>query len=80
MSFKFTKVEIPEIIEEAGVNVEILITEIAQKMLENKEIFGYYENKSKSIIFDHEVEVEEIEKLMEKYEEWEEKETDRKKE
>ena len=80
MSFKFTKVKIPEIIEKAGIQDEILIIETAQKMLENKEIFGYYENKSKSIIFDHEGEVEEIDRLIEKYEEWEEKEPDKKKE
>ena len=47
-------------------------------MIENKEIYAQYFSSTKSVAFNQQANIEEIDKLMATYKEWEEKEFEKK--
>lgn len=67
---QFTQVEIREIHEECKINISSII-EVVKEMIEKKEIYGEYFSSSKSISFDQQANISEIDNLMKKYIEWE---------
>ena len=68
---QFTQVEIREISEECKINQSSVIA-VVLKMIENKEIYGEYFYSSKSISFNQQANIDEIDNLMAKFNEWEE--------
>ena len=71
MSTKYTRLNISEISEFCGISDEALIIDVIQKMIENKEVYAHYFASTKSIAFDQQVNIDEIDKLMEHYKQWE---------
>ena len=47
-------------------------------MIKNKEIYAEYFKSTQSVVFDKQTNIDEIDKLMEAYKEWEEKEVGKK--
>ena len=74
----YDRIEIPEISEISKINDENLIVNIIQDMILNKEINAQYLPNSRAIIFDHQLNIEEIDKLIDTYKEWEEAELGKK--
>ncbi len=70
---KYTRLEIREIAEKCAIDNEDLITKIVKDMINNKEIYAEYFSSSNSISFDQQANINEIDKLMKKYDEWEKK-------
>ena len=70
MSTKLTRLEIKEISEIKKIDKDT-IKNIARKMIKNQEVYAKYFSTSKSIAFDQETNLAEIEKLMSAYEKWE---------
>ncbi len=73
LSTKFTRLEIREIAEKCNLDNEDLIIEVVRKMINNKEIYAEYFRSSNSILFNQQANIEEIDRLMATYKEWEEK-------
>jgi len=70
---KYTRLQIMNIIEESGIYDENLIISTIEGMIANKEIYGKYFASSNAIEFDQQANIEDIDKLMEKHKEWEDK-------
>jgi len=73
MSIKFSRIESAEIMEVSGIQKEKLIAETIKKMIKNKEVYAQYFSSSKSITFNQQANIDEIDNLMLIYKEWEEK-------
>lgn len=73
MGTKFTRLQINEISEECGIKDEQLIIDSVQDMIKNEEIYAKYFIITKSVAFNQQANINEIDKLMEAYKEWEEK-------
>jgi hypothetical protein len=69
---------ISDIMKATNIDEEDLTISVIKKMIEKKEIYAEYFSISKSIAFDLQANAEEIDKLMEKYREWEEEEVEKK--
>ncbi|MCP6719435.1 MAG: hypothetical protein KJI71_04385 [Patescibacteria group bacterium] len=67
---KFGRLQVIEIVEECKEEEHLIISTINQ-MIENKEIYAKYFESSKSIAFNQEANIDEIDKLMEQYKQWE---------
>lgn len=78
LGIKFTRLEIREIGEKSSIDDEDIIIEVVKDMIKNKEIYAEYFSSSKAIAFDQQANIEEIDKLMATYKEWEEKEVGKK--
>ena len=78
LGIKFTRLEIREIGEKSSIDNEDIIIEVVKDMIKNKEIYAEYFSSSKAIAFDQQANIEEIDKLMTTYKEWEEKEVGKK--
>lgn len=78
LGIKFTRLEIKEIGEKSSIDNEDTIIEVVKDMIKNKEIYAEYFSSSKAIAFDQQANIEEIDKLMATYKEWEEKEVGKK--
>ncbi len=78
LGIKFTRLEIREIGEKSSIDNEDIIIEVVKDMIKNKEIYAEYFSSSKAIAFDQQANIEEIDKLMATYKEWEEKEVGKK--
>lgn len=63
---------ISDILDATDIDDEELAINVINEMIENKEIHAEYFSVSKSIAFDLQANIEEIDKLMEVYREWEE--------
>ena len=73
---QFTQVEIREISEDCKINKSSIIG-VVLKMIENEEIYGEYFSSSKSISFNQQANIDEIDNLMAKYTEWEEQQVEK---
>lgn len=72
MSTKYTRLSISEISEFCGISDESLIIDVIQDMIENKEVYAHYFASTKSIAFDQQINIDEIDKLIKTYQQWEE--------
>jgi len=70
---KFARIQIIEISEVSEIVNEKLIISTVRDMIKNKEIYATYFESSKSIAFDLQANIEEIDKLMTIYKDWEDK-------
>jgi len=68
----YARLEVSDIIEECGEKEELIISTI-QDMIKNREIPAEYFKSSKTIAFKQQIDVEEIDKLMKSFDEWEKK-------
>ena len=75
---KFARLQIAEISEECVVKDEQLIVDTVREMIDNKEIYAQYFSSTKSVAFNQQANVDEIDKLMATYKEWEEKKVEKK--
>ena len=65
---KYDRLEVKEISEECNVNKNSIIT-VIKKMIQNREIFAEYFHSSKSVSFNLQSNIDEIDDLMAKYRE-----------
>ncbi|TFF97431.1 MAG: hypothetical protein EU547_04305 [Promethearchaeota archaeon] len=70
LSTKYPELEIREIAEKSGEYPDLII-EIVKKMIEDNEIYAEYFGKSKMVAFDKQANINEINSLMEIYNQWE---------
>ncbi len=77
LATRFARIEVREISEKCKIDDENFIIEVAKHMIENKEIYAEYFSSSKSIAFDQQANINEIDKLMEKYRVWESQEKEK---
>jgi len=75
---RFPRLQVAEIAEECELNNLELIEVIIEKMIENKEIYAKYFKSTKTIAFDQEANIDEIDNLMKAYREWEDKKVEKK--
>ena len=70
LSVKFTKLEVKEIAEKCSFDKD-LIVDVINEMITKHEIYGQFFNKSKSLVFDQQANIDEIDNLLQKYQDWE---------
>jgi len=70
LGIKFTRLEVKEISEKCKVD-RTTVLEVLKNMIENQEIYAEYFKTTKSVSFNQQANIDEIDKLMEAYEEWE---------
>ncbi|GAG82376.1 unnamed protein product [marine sediment metagenome] len=70
MGTKFTRLTIKEISEKSEVDIYSII-KVIKDMIQNQEIYAEYFKSTKTVSFDQQTNINEIEKLMEIYREWE---------
>jgi len=70
LGVKYTRLQITEIAEKCGEPEDCIIV-VAQDMIKNKEIYAEYFKSTKSLVFDQQANIDEIDNLMKKFEEWE---------
>ena len=68
---KFTRLHIGEISEKCGLEEEFLIIDTVKNMIDNQEIYAEYFKSTKSVAFNQQANIDEIDKLMATYKEWE---------
>ena len=73
---QFTRLYVSEISEVCNINKDTIV-KIIRDMILNKEIYAEYYNSSKSISFNQRANIDEIDNLMAKYEEWEEQQVEK---
>ena len=69
---KYSQLEIRDISEKTSMN-RAKVEKVITKMIENSEIYANYTSENKLITFKKESNIEEIDKLMEIYQKWEDK-------
>jgi len=69
---QFGRLQVKEITEICGEEERLIISTI-ENMIENKEIYAQYFSSTKSVAFNLQANIEEIDRLMATYKEWEEK-------
>ena len=74
---KYARLQIIEIAEECGVDNQLIISTV-KEMIKNQEIYAKYFESSKSVAFDQQANIEEIDNLMAIYKEWEDKKVSKK--
>jgi len=74
---KFVRLQIIEIAEECGIENDLIISTV-KEMIDNKEIYAKYFESSKSVAFNQQANIDEIDKLMATYKEWEDKKVEKK--
>lgn len=74
---EFTRLEIKEISAKCKEDSE-LIMKIVKEMVENQEIFGDYFKSSKTLVFNQQANIDQIDDLLLKYDEWEKEGTGKK--
>jgi hypothetical protein len=70
LGFQFARLEVMDIIEKCGEEEGLIISTI-QNMIKNKEISAEYFKSSKAVAFSQQIDVDEIDKLMKSFDEWE---------
>ena len=73
LGLKFARLQIAEISEVCSVDDIQLIVDIVKDMIDNKEIYAQYFSSTKSVAFDQQANIDEIDKLMSTYKDWEDK-------
>jgi len=71
LGIKFARLQIAEISEVCGVDDLQLIVDTVKDMIENREIYAQYFSSTKSVAFDQQANIDEIDKLMSTYKDWE---------
>jgi len=71
LATKFARLEIIDISEKIGISDINFIIEVLQEMFRNNEIKGEYFSKSKTIAFDRQSNIEQLEQFIKIYREWE---------
>lgn len=74
---QFGRLHVIEIAEECKEEEHLIVSTI-NEMIKNKEFYAKYFESSKSVAFDQKTNIEEIDRLMASYKEWEEKEVGKK--
>jgi len=69
---RFNRIQIAEISEVTNLPNDHLIISTVKEMIENNQIHAQYFSSTKSIAFDQEKNIDEIDKLMMQYKQWEE--------
>ena len=72
LGVKFDRLHIAEIVEKCSES-EGDIIDTALEMIKNKEIYAEYFKSTQSVVFDKQANIDEIDRLMATYKEWEEK-------
>ena len=67
---QFANLELDEISEACNIN-QVTVLKTVKTMIENREIYAEYFNSSKSVAFNKQANIEEIDLLMNKYRDWE---------
>ncbi len=70
---KFPRLQIAEISEVCGIDDVQLIVDIVKDMIDKKEIYAQYFSSTKSVAFNQQANIDEIDKLMSTYKDWENK-------
>jgi len=73
LGIKYARLQIAEISEVCGIDDVQLIVDIVKDMIDNKEIYAQYFSSTKSVAFDQQANIDEIDKLMSTYKDWEDK-------
>ena len=73
LGIKFARLQIAEISEVCVIKDEELIIKTVKEMINNEEIYAQYFSSTKSVAFNQQANIEEIDKLMKSYKEWEDK-------
>ena len=71
MGTKFSRTEIKEISEKSKVDITSII-QIVKEMIVNQEIHAIYFNSTKTLAFNQQTNIKEIDNLMAQYKQWEE--------
>jgi len=77
LGVKYSRLQIAEIGEKCGEPEDCIIV-VARDMIKNKEIYAEYFKSTKSLVFDQQANIDEIDNLMKKFEEWEKESRDKK--
>lgn len=77
LATKFARLEIIDISEKTGISDEDFIIEVIEEMIQNNEVYAEYFSKYKTINFNQQSNIEQIEKLIKTYGEWERENLDR---
>lgn len=72
LAIKYDRLHIAEIAEKCGEPEDCIIV-VSQDMIKEKEIYAEYFKSTKSVVFDKQANIDEIDALMEQYKKWEEK-------
>ncbi|MBD3214459.1 MAG: hypothetical protein GF311_17740 [Candidatus Lokiarchaeota archaeon] len=67
---KYPRIEMKEIAEKCG-ELPDLIIDVLQKMIKNEEIYAAYFKTSQTVAFNQQANINEIDLLMERYNDWE---------
>ena len=78
LGMKFARLQIAEISEVCGEKDEQLIIIVVEEMITNNEIYAQYFSSTKSVAFNQQANIDEIDKLMATYEDWEDKKVSKK--
>ena len=70
---KFARLQVAEISEVCTIQDTHLIKDTINEMIKNKEIYAQYFSSTESVAFNQQANIDEIDKLMEIYKDWEEK-------
>ena len=73
LSTSYSQITIPEVLEKYNITDTQLVVKALLEMIENSEIFAEFVPSTRTIIFQLEINVEEIDRLMKMYEDWEER-------
>ena len=71
LSTMFDRLDIHEVSEKCGIDKNSIIS-VIKEMVNNKEIYAEYFKSSNSVAFNQRANIDEIDKLMEKFKQWEE--------
>ncbi len=70
LGVKYNRLQIAEIAEKCGEPEDCIIV-VTHDMIENKDIYAEFFKSTKSLVFDQQANIEEIDKLMDQYRQWE---------
>jgi len=70
LATRYMKLEVIDIVEKCGEEEGLIISPM-QGMIKNREISAEYIKSSKAVEFSQQIDVEEIDKLMKSFDEWE---------
>jgi len=73
LSIHYSQITIPEVLEKYNVTDDKLVIKALLEMVENSEIYAEYIPSTRTIVFQLESNIEEIDRLMKMYEDWEER-------
>ena len=68
---KFTRLEIKEILEKIGDFDEKLVANVIISMINNQEIHAEFFSSTNAVVFNQQANIDQIEKLISMYDEWE---------